>query len=364
LYVSQSALVRPSYAHKIQQANDESELFTRTRANLQATSSRNKARDKDDTLKRLTYELLDISEEVDLVNDIKDIYDELGMIHRVFEMQSEVLQQLEEIIAYRDPNSTSQTDKVPMSALSALNNLMTRLDQRKLKISELHQLAARTHKALINLFDLKQNQANVLEAHYSRKVSQDSERNSVAILVFTVSGAIFLPLTFMAQFYALSITEWPRDSTGAVDMPLSYVSARVFGIGFGIAVILVIAAFSLNYFILESPYARALRFWEARKDTQGFGAGSSGNLVAEKKLVTYRPDPVTDREETASIMSRSPASAWSSRRTSRTSKASSSDSNDSKRGFWGSLSDIRRRRAGGSGPLETVTEEPKADAEA
>ena len=314
-----SQLRKPSEL-TLYQANAESESFAHLRKMLGQLSTTNQARDRDDTLKRLSDELLDVSEEVDYVNEIKDINEELNMIARVLDSQLDVLQQLETIITYRGPNSS-----VPISAINARNTLSIKLEQRRIRVQEMHDMATRTQKALSNLFDLKQNQANVLEAHYSRKVSQDSARNSIAILVFTVSGAIFLPLTFMAQFFAMSVHEFPHDASGQLDMPLSYVSSRVFGIGIGVALLLVALAFGLNFLFLESPYTRAKGYLGLHGGGGGGGRRQLADLpdlVEHRKMVFFRPSPVTDDVDKMSYKSVSPRDSHSPSKSSRASGAS------------------------------------------
>ena len=61
-------------------------------------------------------------------------------------------------------------------------------------------------------------------------------------MVFTVVTVIFLPLSFLTAFFALDIEDFPHNSEGAQEMPLSFVSKFVFGIGFVVAVFCVFLA--------------------------------------------------------------------------------------------------------------------------
>jgi len=113
-------------------------------------SLKNQARDKDETLTKLLDELLDISEEVDLMNEIKDIHDELVMIKTLFACQMDVIIQIKEAIVYRDPARL-----VPPSVIDKCNHLYDVVDQRRVKVEEMDETAWRTYKSLNNLFDLK-----------------------------------------------------------------------------------------------------------------------------------------------------------------------------------------------------------------
>jgi CorA-like Mg2+ transporter protein len=223
-------------------------MFGYLKNQLEQLSRKNKARDHDETLRRLLDELLDITDEVKMLNEIKDVHDELEMILGVFDAQLEVLSQMNSLLTYR---------KRPLAPhiLKNWSKIMDRIEQRREKVQAMDANAHRTYKSINNLFDMKQRQANVLEAHYSRKVAQDSGRQATTIMVFTTVSVIFLPLSFMSSFYALSIREFPRDpkNQNQVFMPLSYVAFRVFGIGFAIAAVLVMLAFGINGIISRYP---------------------------------------------------------------------------------------------------------------
>jgi hypothetical protein len=64
--------------------------------------------------------------------------------------------------------------------------------------------------------------------------------------VFTIVTIIFLPLSFIAAFFAINIEEFPRSSDGSASLPLGYVSKYMFGIGFAVSVPLIAIALMLN----------------------------------------------------------------------------------------------------------------------
>jgi hypothetical protein len=197
---------------------------------------------------KLLDELLDITDEVKMLNEIKDVHDELEMILHVFDTQLEVLQQMNTLLTYRQR-------PVAPHILKKWSKIMDKIERRREKVQAMDHNAHRTYKSINNLFDMKQRQANVLEAHYSRKVAQDSGRQATTIMIFTTVSVIFLPLSFMSSFYALSIKEFPRDPSNQnqLYMPLSYVVLRVIGTGLGIAALLVLLAFGLNHLINRYP---------------------------------------------------------------------------------------------------------------
>ena len=66
-------------------------------------------------------------------------------------------------------------------------------------------------------------------------------------MVFTIVTVIFLPMSFIAAFFAINIIEFPHDSSdGGNGLHLDYVSRYVFGIGLGISIPLITLAFALS----------------------------------------------------------------------------------------------------------------------
>ncbi|CAG9992223.1 unnamed protein product [Clonostachys byssicola] len=91
------------------------------------------------------------------------------------------------------------------------------------------QRTERAYKALNFLVDLKQKQNNVEEARATRiqaqasfKMTVESEKQGKTLMLFTVATIVFLPLSFMAAFFAINITEFERNEKGTLG--LSYVS--------------------------------------------------------------------------------------------------------------------------------------------
>ncbi|KAH8599991.1 hypothetical protein B0O99DRAFT_347159 [Bisporella sp. PMI_857] len=150
-------------------------------------------------------DIFDISREIELLKEIKDIRDELNILRNLFDQQKRVLESFCPTVQAEQDNINTPAPKQGLNLLAAI--------QRQIDIvATMDENAKRPYKALEDLLDLKQKQANVSEARIAR-ISGNT------ITVFTVVTIIFLPASFMAAFLALPITEYPKTEA---NYPLSY----------------------------------------------------------------------------------------------------------------------------------------------
>lgn len=181
--------------------------------------------------------LLDIGQETDLLAETKDIRDELNMIAKVLDDQLLVLPDLQvEICDIYHNEQVSQRDvkKRFEEQLKAINTHIK-------DIRRMDKQAERIYKSITDMLDLKQKHANAIEARFARYQATGTARQSQTIMVFTIVTIIFLPLSFIAAFFAINISEFPR-SDGQESLPLAYVSKYMFGVGFAISIPLILIA--------------------------------------------------------------------------------------------------------------------------
>ena len=188
-------------------------------------------------------QFLDIGEETGLLKEIKDIQDELGMISRVLAQQKTVLEPMchalmEDLRSLRYHNKWVQVVKKKTDAQKRI------IDDDLAELDRMRRLATSIEHSLINLLDLKQKQSNAFEARFARDQAAGTVRQGQVVLIFTVVTIVFLPVSFMAQFFTINISQFRRDDSN--NLPLGYVSQYIFGVGLGISVFLIIAVFSFN----------------------------------------------------------------------------------------------------------------------
>jgi hypothetical protein len=186
--------------------------------------------------------LLDIGQETDFLAETKDIRDELNMIAKVLEDQLQVLPDLEAAICdiYHD-EQISQRD-VKKRFEEQLKAIKTHIKD----IDRMDKQAERIYKSITDMLDLKQKHANAFEARFARDQAAGTARQSQTIMVFTIVTIVFLPLSFIAAFFAINIREFPRAGDGSGSLPLGYVTKYMFGIGFAVSIPLIVIALLLE----------------------------------------------------------------------------------------------------------------------
>lgn len=169
--------------------------------------------------------LLEIGAETGLLAEIKDIRDELDIIKMVLDHQYYLLPELRDAIRtiYKDERSHAALRKVEKAFDEQEKNITNPLKD----LSRMDSQAGRIYESIRDLLDLKQKHANAFEARYSRDLAAGTARQGQTIMVFTIGGfavknslvfmsntlttwivtVIFLPLSFVAAFFAIKYVE-------------------------------------------------------------------------------------------------------------------------------------------------------------
>ncbi|KAE9362676.1 hypothetical protein N431DRAFT_144786 [Stipitochalara longipes BDJ] len=177
----------------------------------------------------------EIKEEIKQLELIKDVLDELNMIHVVFSDQAKVWQE------FYPPTSRGARGNEGGSLMLSC----------QVNIERMAQQANTVRTALQDLLDLKSKQANVSEARSQRHqaeaaVQQGKEiaKQGKAIILFTIITIVFLPLSFMASFFAIQIKEFP-------DLTLPYVLKYMLPISAAISLPCIVGALNIELFSLS-----------------------------------------------------------------------------------------------------------------
>jgi ankyrin repeat protein/Mg2+ and Co2+ transporter CorA len=204
-------------------------------------------------------DLLDIQHETRLLKEVKDIQDELGILSQVTEDQQLVHK---EIMKTFGPALTLGTDSSDQQKTdSILGDQHLSLKQQEIEITTMAKQVHIVYKSITDLLDHKQKHANAIEARYARKQASDTAKAGLTLMVFTTVTVIFLPLSFLAAFFAINIKELPHDANGQ-NMSLAFVMRNVIGVGLGTALAFVLMAWKHHRVV---PLSRKVGDWLARK---------------------------------------------------------------------------------------------------
>ncbi|KAI0387550.1 hypothetical protein F5Y04DRAFT_240482 [Hypomontagnella monticulosa] len=162
--------------------------------------------------------------ETETLIEVEDMRDELNILRMVLEDQKVVL---EDFAKTFDPSSSGQ------------NRV---LELHLYRIKKMETVADRTSKMLITLLDLKQKQASIFEALEARKQAESNTQQGRTLMLFTVVTILFLPLSFMAAFFAINIDVFPKDDAGS--LKLGYVLEYMLSISAGLSIPFILITFN------------------------------------------------------------------------------------------------------------------------
>lgn len=194
---------------------------------------------------------LDLHKEIQLLEEVKDIRDELNILNSICQEQKDLLQRLFGLIARPRPAA----EQIEIAKDPVLNYYQERSDihLRIERIRKMQMDATTTYDALNHLLDLKQKHANISEAIQARKQAEQATKQGRIILVFTIVTVIFLPMSFLTSLFALNVESFPR-SAGSLSYPPKWIFPRIFGTSAALAFPLIFMAIYINNFLKESPH--------------------------------------------------------------------------------------------------------------
>ncbi|RDW70932.1 hypothetical protein BP6252_07495 [Coleophoma cylindrospora] len=191
--------------------------------------------------------IFSVTRETHLLREVQDIRDELGMLNNLFDEQLLVLKASRCTFSFYDRSPQTILD-------TSLEGSLRSIERRRRDIERMLIQGRQAYETLKDLLNLKQQQANVLEARITRRQATSTGEQGKTIMVFTVVTIIFLPLTFMTTVFQLNIIEYPRitipatSPTGSdlVGMRQNYVFGIVVGVTALMAIPLLLIAFNVS----------------------------------------------------------------------------------------------------------------------
>ncbi|KAL2063543.1 hypothetical protein VTL71DRAFT_5348 [Oculimacula yallundae] len=259
--------------------------------------------------------ILDIRKETALLVEIKDISDELDILQIILDDQKTTMKSMEELTQKLINGATTvATNKVETQSLE--HNRV--LDSHIYRIQKMKKMTQNSYQGLQHLLDLKQKQANFSEALSARKQAEstfhqadlmrqqadrsleqarlaaeqarltaeqtrltteqvqelntqtklareqademarqgeETTRQGKTILMFTVVTIIFLPLSFLAAFFAINLDAFPADKDG--NLPIGFVLKYMLTISAALSIPFILVAFQqerLSLWLKKVPW--------------------------------------------------------------------------------------------------------------
>ncbi|KAH8657761.1 ankyrin repeat-containing domain protein [Xylariales sp. PMI_506] len=220
--------------HRFEEASTHSQQWLRPKRRHRILKSLN----EDDSFDPL----LDIRAETSLLTEVRDIRDEFNILTMILNSQIFTLSDFKTCMI--DELSAGYGSSRRVGNFAADVRKRTLEQERRLKIHKrdidaMDQQAERLYRSLTDLLDLKQKHSNALEARFSSEQALAAAKEGQTVMVFTIVTIIFLPMSFIAAYFGISIETW-GDGLDA-----SYVATWVFGVGLAISAVFVIMAFTV-----------------------------------------------------------------------------------------------------------------------
>lgn len=234
--------------------------------------------------------LLNIASEAKLLVECKDVQDELGILMTILRQQKAVLHDMERVLKHTGgiPDDTRREELT-----GKMSQQQRLIDLCMMDLTRMDKQAESVNTNLTQVLDLKQKHANALEARFQRDQAQDTARQGQTIMIFTIVTIVFLPMSFIASFFAINIIDLPHNSNnGNVGLPLGFVTKYLFGIGLAVSIPLIVIAFvftDMEGWILS---ARRRLGWGKKKRPavhQTPSSSAGGEQQVEKHVAIEEP---------------------------------------------------------------------------
>ncbi|KAF3769592.1 hypothetical protein M406DRAFT_348789 [Cryphonectria parasitica EP155] len=275
--------------------NEESKLFNKFNRASEKSTQWLKKRHRHDSdgqdEDEFADDLLNIHSETKFLAEIKDIQDELNIIAVVLHVQVSVLKKLQLNIEQElrvEGSSRRTTDLILRDIKHRFQEQMRLIEERYDDVERMNDQARGISASLTNLLDLKQKHSNALEARFAREQAIIAAKQGQTIMVFTIVTIIFLPMSFIAAFFAINLEDWGDRLT------IGYVSKYMFGIGLAVSFIFVAAAFLVHD--ISNAWKSIVRGTKSYLNYTRDKSKSVRSQVGQSEGVSH-PWPSTDHEK-------------------------------------------------------------------
>ncbi|KAF3013504.1 hypothetical protein E8E14_006812 [Neopestalotiopsis sp. 37M] len=165
-----------------------------------------------------------ISREAKLLQQVRDIRDELHILKSLAEAQE---------------NVWLQTFAPVATGGTATSQFLTPTDVKK-DLDDMISEAEEIDNKVNTLLELRQSELSRLQAY-------DAARQANSVFIFTVMTVIFLPLSFLVSLFALDVSIYPHDS-GSVKYKAQWLFPIIFGVTAAVSIPAIVFANNIDSF--------------------------------------------------------------------------------------------------------------------
>ncbi|KAJ5541151.1 hypothetical protein N7494_006227 [Penicillium frequentans] len=273
-----------------QTAVDENDLFTRFVKKVKDKKDGNGTSPKE---KHNEESSVDSEEQKDwkaiynaalLLEEVKDIRDELNVIKTVLTQQKVVWEGL--------LGQEGQVSQAMKSRMGTERNLADILEE----IIEMDKIAETIQTSVKETLDLEQNGINITEAVLSRDLAKQSARQGTTLMVFTVVTIFFLPMSFLASLFALNVTSFQHNSQGNVQFAPEFIFPIIFCVSIALGIFIIYISF--NYKSVQDNWEKLRQFSQGKTE---YGHSATNKQTSE----TETPSNQIHSEKTVSVLMQS-----------------------------------------------------------
>jgi len=184
---------------------------------------------------RLEVEYIDNRDDLNALLELRDVEDELKTINKLFLEQHKTIKDM--IRQYKELNLR----QLGMFGRLLLEDVDHCVEYYLEQVASMLTSAEVAQNAFEKLLDMKQKQANIVEAHLAREQTEVAADQSRSVMIFTIFTIIFLPLSFFASVFGMNVSEW-----SGVDSNISSYHAFLYmgTISLGVILVALLVAFN------------------------------------------------------------------------------------------------------------------------
>ncbi|KAF7523488.1 hypothetical protein G7054_g11743 [Neopestalotiopsis clavispora] len=210
---------------------------------------------------------INLTKEINLLEEVNDIFDELMIIKKVLDHQKYIFEAYFKIMHDEANkkvrlygNKKEAREATVISDTVSTYKILSRVDVYIEEVIKMASVTKETQRNLKDHLDLRQRDANLNEAAYARQAADDTTRQSRTIMVFTVVTIFFLPISFLSSLFALDIDIFPHNDDGDLKYSPGWAFSWLFGMTIAVSLPLVLLAFYVN---------EVASFWTGKEPQQG-----------------------------------------------------------------------------------------------